>query len=599
MKARWAALLLFALPACGGVWADEDGGPGMDFLDASPPPSIDAGSLTGDVAEYDDARAGFSAPSDACFDGADNDGDGSGDCADISCQQNVRSCCVGATGSTCCADGPSETLPLATCAGPLGVCVDASAIAVFGSPVPRVREIAGSPAFLPGGQTTDGGALFLREFDPRSGVTRIEATLESSDVRLTGGQVEAVAVGFVDASQDVTVSRVAPVVGVLLSRNRAAALVIVAGETVAEWPRSDGPVTYAVEIDPAGVVRVSSDVETLTFPYSVERTVRAIVYGRTANPDALDPAPARLTHIQITQERCDMPSALHRSAETVVPAPLDGAWALTHPSIERPHVLRWDEGGVSQVRMALLVDGEVHLAEPGADGFILLSTPGDPVLPPPTEVWALDGIDHPRLRRSGGVLELWFTGYADGRGTVGRAVWDDVAASFRVVGPVPGLVATDTISYSAAAPFTFGVEELAVARVDDGDGQRLVLYGIDAAGATERLVVHQRDGDLFAFDRDELDAPAALEFNGVLRIYYAGRRGTRWGLGIFATDDLVLWHRPVDGSLFSAGQSTFDGLGVRDPSLDVVGEEVHLYYTGDDGARTRIGRAIGPRPPRR
>lgn len=603
---HWLVALLLALPACAGAEneppdADSgplDGGP-IDFRDAAPGDGGVVPPPPPEFAEYDSAIAARAA-TDACFDGLDNNDDGLFDCADVSCQENVGACCVGTSSTACCADGTAAGLPIATCASDLGSCVDGGEVAVFGSPAPSVRDMA----LLPGGQASDSGALLLRVLDPRLGAIRIEAQIASPATAPTSGRTETVGVGFVDATVDAgSLSRVTPIAGLIVSRNRNEVLLLVAGEVVSTWElETESAIDYMLEIDPAGVVRLTASPtdDSGSFEsavaYLASRPVRAVVYGRTANPTAAEPS-TRVLQLSVTPRVCDMPAALGRSSQTVVPAPLedDPSWAVGHDAIERPNVLRYeDPPGTPNVRMALMADGEVHLAAPGMGGFVLTTPIGEPALVPPTDAWATDGVDHPVLTWQEGELGLWFTGLAGERGTIATAHWDDSVSSFVSDGPVDGLIANATTGYADAIPFDLDGIPHAIVRADEADVQRLELWSLASGTATRVSALRQApQTDLFAFDRDEIGGAAVVVLGGVTRVYYAGRRGTRWSIGVLASNFGDHWAEPPNNLVLGPSDVGFDAIGARDPATDVVDGVIHLYYAGDDGRRTRIGRAIG------
>ena len=612
-RSTWLVWVLVLMPACADSadtpdttppTANPDGGAAVldasapqDAApsDASPPPAIDGGMSPG-RSEFD-TSSGLDAAAArmGCFDGDDNDGDGLFDCADLSCQQNVPSCCVGQSSSACCTGGVAQALPIAGCAGPLAGCIDAAEVATFGTPVPTVRT-TGTPALIPGGQGSDSGALFLRELDPRSGSLRINASIASPLAPPEASRIEMVGLGFVGTGVDPsTVSRVAPLAGVVVSRNRRQVMLVLAGEVVQRWPlETEASVSYTLELDPIGRVRLSSvpNIASADLPFAAGSPLRAIVYGRTANP-ADETAPTRVFDLEVTPSLCDMPAALVRTSDTVVPAPLeDPSWADLHVAISEADIVRYfDPPGTEVVQMALNIDGRIHLATPGLGGFVLQSIVGEPVLAEPTEDWARDGVSDPALRFDGSELHLYFTGWQAGRGTIGHAIWDTATSRFVLDGPVSGLQASSDVGFSGPAPFDIGGIPHIVLRVDDTDGHRLSVYRMEEPA---RLVVsaHAPRGlDAFAYDHDEVDAPTVLFMDDVYRLYFAGRRGTRWSIGLLVSDDGVTWREAPGGPVLSASGSGFDALAVRDPALDVEDGVVSLYHTGDDGERLRVGVA--------
>jgi hypothetical protein len=252
--------------------------------------------------------------------------------------------------------------------------------------------------------------------------------------------------------------------------------------------------------------------------------------------------------------------------------------------------------------MALEIDGEIHLARPSAEGFELTTPIGDPALRS-GETFAEQAVRDPALRWVDGALELWFTGYAEGRGTVARVRaeadtevfrWEDVEV---VLAP-----ATESASVSGPAPFTVGGESYLVVREEEGGAAALVQYQLLEGGATSRVAVLRRaaSGDLFAFDRDDVRAPQVLFAGGAYRLFFGARRSLRTSIGLLVSADGLSWREPVGGAeLFRGTGRGFDSLGATDPDASIEGESLLLYYAGDDGSRVRIGLATGAAPPAR
>ena len=618
------ALLLIPLSGCLGtpgtdtasVDAGTDGETGPD---GGPGAAVDA-SLGADAGTFPPSPENeFAAARDgivgACFDGEDNDTNSLSDCADPSCQAGYPSCCVGASSATCCEDAVERTFPMDACTGSLSGCTSLGAFVLFGSPPPSVGVAMGDtlPSFTAGGDTDHSGMVFPGVLDPRLGEIALRAEIAASSDEPTGGQIDALALGLVDADTNPSaVSTVTPVVAIQISRNRHELALVLLGDVVQRWAITD-PLfhEYALAIQPDGAVSLTRDGAT---PPLFERSaalplgapLRAIAYGRTDNPTGSASPPVRARGLAVTTRTCDMPGAITRSADTVVPAPLaDTSWADGIERIENPHVLRWVDGaGATQVRMALVVDGEIQLAQPGAGGFQLIRNLDDPALVV-SEAWASEGVADPVLRAPAtGPLELWYTGYAGGEGTIGRALWD--VASGRFVPDRSILGADDTgTSYEQPSLYELGGQLFLVATVRDASGNRIDVFRMDGDTATfTQTVTRPRGDDLFAFDRDEVADPAVIVIDGVARLYFAGRRGTRWGIGalVFHDADVMTWMAPPQPQVLAGDAEGFDALGVRDPapfSIEAADgtRELRLYYTGTEGVRMRIGVASGALPP--
>src|SRR5690606_8306498 len=110
--------------------------------------------------------------------------------------------------------------------------------------------------------------------------------------------------------------------------------------------------------------------------------------------------------------------------------------------------------------------------------------------------------------------------------------------------------------------------------------------------------VLRRSGTDDGFDRDEIGAARVLDLgDGVVRIFYAGRRGTRWSIGALVTTDLLHYDQAAGGEpLLGPSGAGFDALGVYSPELlasPVAGgiAQLTMYYTGSAGTVSSLGLA--------
>ncbi len=172
-------------------------------------------------------------------------------------------------------------------------------------------------------------------------------------------------------------------------------------------------------------------------------------------------------------------------------------------------------------------------------------------------------------------------------------------------------------------PSTFGVDAIEspsfvrtasgtsvlIARVRQGAARRLEVFVQHAAGDPYRRLASSflpgltlRDGtaDGVGFDADEIAAPAIEVVGTAFHLYYAGREGTRWAVGLLASEELNYYRQvsTLDGVLGARGRSgQFDALGVLDLDVVVDAAGVTAVYLGSDGARRSFGiarRAGGP-----
>jgi hypothetical protein len=384
----------------------------------------------------------------------------------------------------------------------------------------------------------------------------------------------------------------------MVSGNRHEVSLLVAGELVQRWPLAGGTFEeYALTSRPDGTIelrRGSALLGATSLP--IDRPLRPVIYGRSFNPGPTDPAPVRVSAIGVTSEACDVPSALTTSRAPILPPPGALGWDGVR-RVGAPSLASWtNDLGQPEVRMAVEIDGALYLARRGPSDWALTTALGAPVLAPSDGFAALAD---PALRWDGSALELFFTARsASGEGSIARVRAAVGTETFAWADVEPLLDAGD-VSYSGPAPFThLGASYLALTEDEEG-ASRIALYRLDPVVRVG--VVRERGDDLFAFDRDAVSSPSVVATpDGVVRMYFAGRRGARFGVGMLVSIDGVSWVEPSGGALvLDASGAGFDALGVLDPEPVVEGGMLHLFYTGIDGASARVGLATGPAPPAR
>lgn len=563
--------------------------------DAAPPPADDGGGIS--EGEY--GRGDVDPAFGSCFNGLDDDADGSGDCRDVSCRTNVPACCVGSGDATCCVMGTAQALPIDECnVGVVDGCAALVALAEpFGSPRPEIGVHGDDTeplTLVPHGQTTDSG-LFLNDvIDPRVRAVTVQARIAGSIGGHAAG-ADVVAIGLIDAASTTSLTHVAPIVAFMISGNRGEVSLLVAGEIVARSPLTAGFHDYALAVRPNGAVTLTRDGAPLgAGTLSIDRRVRPIVYGRTFNRSSITPDPVRIESLSVRGDACDVPTALS-DGEVIFPPPGDASWDAVR-RVASPSVERWVDGlGVSHELMALEIDGAIYLASSDGSSWTLESAIGEPALAGGAS-WAAR-VGDPVLRWTGTTLELWFTGYEGTTGTVARVRAAEGTETFAWAGVEPLLIPEAGESFAQPAPFP-GSPSYVVVRAREGDRDVLVLYREDAGSWTRVSMLRAPSEQLSAFDRDEVASPRVIG-GSVHRLYFAGRRGVRWSVGMLVSPDGLTWIEPQGGALVRGSSGAgFDAIGASDPEPVIDGDSVRLFYTGFDGERARIGVATGSAPPR-
>ena len=575
-----SACALLALPACD---SERDIGVGPDAsADAMAPVFHDGGvAIPG---ERDDL----------CYDEADNDSNGAIDCEEVSCQTDAV-CCVGSARSECCdPTGTTSTLSIGECPdGPAEGCVTADpAPLFFGGASPVIED----GALVPQGGAGHGGVV-LREIDPRATNIDFDATIEVPAMRCGSDCVDGAGIALLDAVPQAGAPAIVRF-GILVSGSRDEVVVLLADEPIARAPIAVGAAFYRIELDVGGGAIAYAGEAELARVSHLELPSRAVlaVFGRTQNLGP-DQDAIRVRTASVTTRSCDVPAALARGAAPVLP------WSGTTwdpRDVRRPSVVAYEVSGDPRALMAYAHDGQIHLA--GRTDFgEFRSGSGDPSPPalalPPGVVEARD----PWLLVHQARFVLFFTGVgADGRTAIFKATGDaDHAQSFGATAEVLDPRAHGFEAIDGAAVLIDEATWTMVARVHLGDDHRIARFDSADAGVTwiptHTALREPRRDDLFAFDRDEIASPALVRYrdeNGQLidRLYYAGRRGTAWRIGLLVSSGADRW-RAVGPVLEPGGG--FDALGVTDPAPIVEGDMLRLYYAGTDGTRFRIGVA-GP-----
>lgn len=569
--------------------------------DAAGPDSASPGLFGEAPTDTDD-----SAFSQACLDGADPDHDTRVDCSDDECER-APSCCVGSTSLACCsAAADLYEVDLTTCAD-LGTCANV-ALAVVG--VPTLG--AGLVATVPDGANSDAGFLVDAPVDLRSGHLHVTASVV---VPVTdAGTVDALAIGLfaVDAGG----ARSLPVAALQVSASRGD-VAIVAGDTVvasAPIGPSASPQTLVLDVSPTGVVRVTGP--GISLDASLDAPGEALRFGVLGRSEASTVSPVRLEGLTATRAACDVPAALSPAALTID----DRTGLYDETSVGGPSLVRTAAGRFLAFDAVLLADdsraifiGVEDTARPGTFVVEASATRPQPAL---RSSAMLDEVRDPALGFDVDHWVLFATGIVNGRRSIVRAE-----------GPVDGALTLSGTEILAAADVDFegsvgperdapglipGVWDVIVAREHLADGRSaLVLLDVttgftgrsdevcavddvceDEADRTSTTILSQRVGT-FEIDADEVSAPSVAYHRGVYRLYYAGRRGLRWSIGLAISADARYWRRPItEGTVYAPTGSGIAALGARDPDVHIVPDgSVELFFTAWNGVDTTIARA--------
>ncbi len=572
----------------GGIPPDrvEDGG-GADagfggFSDAAPP-SGDAGAIPGFSSE---TQAGDA----ACFNGVDDDLANGLDCQDPDCGATAY-CCVGSTHPACCQGaGYDQRLVFRNCAQLPEDCGSLPAN-TFGAPL---VEADGMVPY--GDDLSDSGLVLGAPVDVRRERVALSARIGATRAAcVMPSCLDVVALGLGESPSGPPF-RVRPDVAVYVRSSRGDYALVVGGEVVdAEPLPDDRPHSYELTVSPDGVVQLDvSGARSMRAQVFLRADLVPMVWGRTFQLDGAE-VPAYVAEATVLTQGCDAPAGLSRGVAPEVPF-AGPAW---RGAARSPSVIA--DG--SDRLMAFVYEGAIHLARDEGSGWVLAGT-GD-LGAPALAVGVNESLDDPALVRGASAYALYFTRTdASGGRTIVRAEGDPgFAESFDT--PVPLELPADR-ELTSPAVLVEGATVYLAAVARSGDEEVIVLLTATdpagpftyAAGSFDRSVVVRRGQELAHPARDEVGGPALFRGSrGLLRLYYAGRRGTRWSIaGRVSGGVLDTWRDAGEGPILVAAGGGFDALSVRDPSVLLEGDALTLFYGASDGVRSVIAAAEGVAP---
>lgn len=569
--------LLLWLPACAGL---EDGAADADA--AVPGVAIDAapGSDGGGVppADFNESpgRAG------SCYDRIDNDLDDALDCEDPACRTADPVCCVGST-ECCTLDRTVGFNVPAECAdGPFADCAALDdALTAFGAVSPDFE----SGGLVPQGGNAYGGVALGPPVDPRAGNLRLSATIDVPDTRCTDC-IDAAGIGLFEELPEVGERGVVKL-GVLVNGSRQEIQVMVADRPVRTEALTTGSVTVEVFLRADGsatlsVTGAAAPIELDDIELPTE--LHPVLFGRTDNRAGEPAISVRSATVDVHD--CDVPSALFRRADPVLPAS-SSTWAPVE--LGRPAIVDTGTDGTPRPRVVFAHAGSLLMAGVNGVGELVgESGPPDALLSPPAGYESLH--DPWMLVHDERVVLFFAAERPDGK----RELLRGIGAPGRTLSfedPAPVELPGDIDSIDGPTVWIDADAWRMIARVRDGDATRLVaLESFDEGetftwvdGTQEASVVRAPDPtDVFALDRDEVASPALVVVDDTWRLYYAARRGQRWSIGLLVSKEGTAW-RDL-GAVLEPGGNGFDALSVRDPApwLTPSGD-VQLYYVASDG----------------
>ncbi|MEM9192322.1 MAG: hypothetical protein AAGF12_24320 [Myxococcota bacterium] len=562
--------------------------------------TVDAGTVTGDraagpraIPAGEQARRMNEADSPG-FAGCTNT---EGPLCAESCGGEVPSCCLGS--GTCCGAAPElqtllpagarDGLAFDSCTGDLEGCFPD--IEVFGSPRPWVDQQDGK--LRPGGREFDSGLLIGKPVDLRISKITLEASLGRAGEDCDAGCVDSAGFGFTGQDSLGTASQVSPLAALLLSGSRDEVMLVIGEQTIARWPMVDATERWRLVFTPNGQLEVWRNGAVVTrSAFTLHEAARLLVYGRSRNRGA-ELSGSGIGDLAVHVELCDMPDRWFERGPMAVDRPLS---ELRDPSVSTA------EG---ETLVAFSAPDGIHVGEVSDDfQSVSLLVQDVPALVPTVD-HNRRGVEDPELF----VHEGWTMLYtATGEsGTRSIAIARRGADNRFEADPRPAIAPEEYGFVHLSQPSiarAIGERWVVVAVAEDGNGLRyLALFYSDdlerfdwfpSAELTEltRRKVEPTMTSL-DFDAHEIAAPALHIQNGAYHLYYGGRNGLRWSIGVLVSDDLRFWRR-LESPVLEGADTPEERIGVRGPDAFFSDGAVHLVYDAEGSVDARLGHATRP-----
>jgi hypothetical protein len=494
-------------------------------------------------------------------------------------------------------------LPLeGDCPGdPTASCLAGLPVTGFGDPGPWVRE----GRLHPGGDDSyDSGLVIGGDIDLTTMRARVDTQLHMPADPCTGACLEGAGIAFTAQTAFGDNTHVEPLAGLFVSGPRNEVVLLVGDRIAHRWTASEIDPTddWTLVLRPSGTVEVTHGGETVPAPFPLSDRARLVVYGRNLNPSSTSGPGASISDVTMSVSVCDMPTAW-RDRQTIAFRTLGGGDTVDSGTMRSPSVA-WDG---TRLVMAYQSGAEFHLAGRGGDDlsyFVMRN--GAPVLDRAAHAGAT--VSDPELVR--GPADEWWLFYTVTDAAGAKEIWRATVADPSMDDFVPDAAALvspagEVDGWSMPAVLVHSVDAaryvIMIARADlaTGGHQLRVLLSTDdgvsfypfSTTALPELTTPGGIGSAAA-DADEIAAPSLVIYRGAYHLYFASRRGTRWSIGMIASDELVLWRDVNEGvPVLTADGNGRDRLSVRDPEVFAQDTQVQLFYTGNDGARDAIFRA--------
>jgi hypothetical protein len=557
------------------------------------------GGATADFAE-DPSRFGPDDPR-TCWDGSDNDGDSEQDCDDESCRA-VPACGLG-SGTRCDAESSLAFLASSCADSPATpTCLGATERA-FGSPAPWVA----GDRLHPGGDDFDSGLVVAEALEPASRRIVMTATLAAATCPMGELCVETASFGITTMTSFGATTRVTAAAALQLSTSRNQVTLVVGGAVVTQWPFDAMSPEWTLDLRPTGEIVVRRGDETLIHsPYAPPASATAAIWGRNTNRAESEPGGAGIEAFSLDTQVCDIPDAWQSRDAVTLTDP--GGVPFVPVGVRGPSLARGGDGILYLAFEARGASGQGRIlvaSEDGDPARFRLEHPAASQVLAPSDVGDVERVGDPELHwdDAESTWHLFFTGDFGGERRVGHASGASLTTltfSGWVASPAGNVSAVDMPSVTRSADGRF----ILAARLAKEGGHAIGIYvGSDPtmpftrhAGVLETDTLRDGTADS-GFDADEIGSPSIRVVDAAYHLYFAGRRGTRWGIGVWTSGELVYWrHVSATAAILGGDGDGFDRLGVRDPEILAEGAETRLYYVGGDGESERLGVASRPRP---
>ncbi|MBU1752430.1 T9SS type A sorting domain-containing protein [bacterium] len=210
-----------------------------------------------------------------------------------------------------------------------------------------------------------------------------------------------------------------------------------------------------------------------------------------------------------------------------------------------------------------------------------------------TDFWDNAGVMSPSVLYDGILYRMWYTGYDGSKMKIGYAIGERPSPAYLnsqvewVKYPANLNLGTDTshpsVLFNGDKYHAWYVTDNGINYAKSTDGVVWEEY------PSNPVLTDGSDGE---WDRDFVSQPSVVYDGALYRMWFTGYDGSNMKIGYATSTDGVDWHKHTINSVLDLGiNGSWDDAGVSGPSVLYFDGLYRMWFTGYDGSNMRIGYA--------